>query len=220
MIDLLFHNKLSAAVGYLLYLGFLPLVCYIPFVYGTLPGFAASLVALYYLLLFMQGKKWKWIAYSSVFISFAYLCKTNYVITFIAFVCILFAGEIIEKKKGQYVLAIAALTGCLVFTAFVSNACMESLTGKEVSKGVSTWGRVAMGLQESYRAPGWFNDYVYVNYREAGRDTEAAAENAKVRVKERLLEFSQHPGYFLDFFSKKLLHSGIIRLSRAFGINR
>lgn len=201
---LLFNSRITAISSYLIFLLFLPFACYVTFVYGTIPGFAASMSALYFVLVFLKNYHIKWVFLAGLLISFAYLCKNNYLITFIALLCILLAGGIIERKVKKCTIAMVILILNLFFVITLSHICIKSITGMEVSKGTSAWGFIAMGMQEGNRAPGWFNDYHLSNYREAGRDVELAAENAKIYIKNRIGEFVDQPAYCVEFYSKKI----------------
>ncbi len=201
---LLFHSRTTAVISYLLFLLFLPFACYVTFVYGTVPGFAASIASLYFVLVFLNDFRFKWVFLAGALVAFAYLCKSNYLITFIALLCVLLAGGIIEKKWKRSIIAIAVLICNLLLITMFSHACIKSVTGIEVSKGTSAWGFVAMGMQEGNRAPGWFNDYHLYNYKQSGRDVDLAAKNAKAYINTRIGEFIDQPAYFLEFYSKKV----------------
>ncbi len=201
---ILFPGRVTAIMSYLIFLLFLPFACYVTFVYGTIPGFAASMSALYFVLVFLKEFRIRWVLLAGLLISFAYLCKNNYLITFIALLCILLAGGIVEKKVKKCTIAMGILVVNLFFVITLSHICIKSITGIEVSKGTSAWGFIAMGMQESNRAPGWFNDYHLVNYREAGRDVTVASKNAKADIRNRIGEFVDQPAYCVEFYSKKI----------------
>ncbi len=199
----LFQNKLAGVCSYVLFLLFLPFACYTTFVYGTIPGFAASMASLYYLLRYLKEHRIKFSVLSGALIGFAYLCKNNYLVTFAAFLCILAADMIAEKKWKKQLAGMGILVGSLLLALLLSHVCIKAVTGKEVSKGVPVMNFIAMGLQEGPRAPGWYNSYNILSFREAGRDSQLATENAIPIVKQRIVGFMRDPVYLVEFFSKK-----------------
>ena len=61
----------------------------------------------------------------------------------------------------------------------------SAASGADLSKGVPMTAYLAMGLQESNRAPGWYNEYVEQVYENANYDPEKTSERAKKNIRAR-----------------------------------
>ena len=64
---------------------------------------------------------------------------------------------------------------------------------------------LAMGLRESNRAPGWYDEYVEQVYENANYDPEKTSERAKKNIRARLEEFAKDPAYTFQFFYEKMV---------------
>ena len=99
------------------------------------------------------------------------------------------------------------MTGFLIFVLLgnqIPGFCIEQMSGIEIDKGNSKWAHVAMGLQESDMAPGWYNCYNENLFIAKNYDTEETAREALSSIKASLRNFASHPSYAWEFFHKKL----------------
>ena len=60
-----------------------------------------------------------------------------------------------------------------------------------------------MGLQDSSRAPGWYNKYNADSYKEAGYDSKKQAEAAKEQIARSLQQYADDPAAAMEFFEQK-----------------
>ena len=81
-----------------------------------------------------------------------------------------------------------------------SAASKADLTG-----GIPMTAYLAMGLQESSRAPGWYNEYVDRVYKATGYDPEKTSSRAKKNLRFRMNEFAEDPAYAVCFFHEKMV---------------
>ena len=81
----------------------------------------------------------------------------------------------------------------------------STASGADLNKGVPMTAYLAMGLQESNRAPGWYNEYVEQVYENANYDPEKTSERAKKNIRARLEEFAKDPAYTFQFFYEKMV---------------
>lgn len=196
-------GKKAGIFTYLALLGFIPMWFYVTFVYGTLPGLFFSALALLLEKEYEITEKWRYMAGSLICIFFGVAWKSNYQIFLIALL-LLFFLEGIRKRRWQPFVGAAV---CLLFLCFeltFLSAVMHSITGEPVDGGTPTIGWVAMGLQESSIAPGWYNSYTEIIPVECDHDVEAMKAAAWQNLGETLTLFAEEPDYCLRFFSRKL----------------
>ena len=199
---ILFKNR-QTSIGTMLSLFlFAPLSFYVTFIYGNLFGLATSMVAVWFLLKYLESKKIRYIFVSAINIELAILFKSNYIITLIAMLCLIILYAIKEKRL-KTMLSIILLIVMYFAGNFGINAITKAVTGKERSEGVPAKAFIAMGLQEGPRAPGWYNEYNINTYKSSKYDTKKADKKATKDLKKRIKEMVNNPGYTLDFFYKK-----------------
>ena len=137
-----------------------PLVFYVAFVYGILPGMFLTLVAYYYFIKYTKQKEWYLLVVSAISINIAILFIGNNMIHMIA----IFTAAVIYfiRKKDKKILAF--ILSCL-FLMTASKSIIynyyEATSQKEIAPGVPkiTW--IAMGMQEGDREAGWWNRFNY-----------------------------------------------------------
>lgn len=180
------------------------ILLYSYFIYGNIIGLAFGLLAIKYELKFLDNKKEIDGILSSIFIFMAILSKSNYQVYFIAMIiCAVF--NIINNydvKKLGYL--------CLLIVVFISSSVLptkfiESKTKEKMEDGVSFYSYVAMGLQESDKAPGWYNGFNYDSYAACNNDTEKQIEFSKKEIKKRIDIFTNDLEYADEFFNKKIV---------------
>jgi hypothetical protein len=181
---------------------FFPLTMYTSFLYGNLLGLAFALIALRFEILYFSTYAPKNAFLSLIAIVIAISFKSNYLIFFIA-MFLYAAVELFCRQKKKIFLYICLLIAALVLQHSITTAVIEKKVGHDLSSGVSSWSWIAMGLQESYRAPGWYNGYNISSYQECNYDSDLQAELAKENIWERLLFFYNNRSSALEFFTRK-----------------
>lgn len=198
---------LTRKIVILLTFAFLPNLFYLFFVYGTVPGFACLIIALYFTIRTLK-KNCKWSLFLSlVFMSIACMVKKNFLIGGIALILV----YLVTYLKKQQLLHIAAIAG-LACTLIVPNRLLisryESLTGSTLTNGMPSTLYIAMGLQENINdwcAFGWYNHFNDATYNSTNYDAELSSQIAKESIMERLGTFASDPGYAFSFFREKLI---------------
>lgn len=199
----LYFGKRAGRLTYLALLGFIPMWFYVTFVYGTLPGLCFSTLALLLEKKYEDTEKWSYMAGSLICIFFGVAWKSNYQIFLIALMILFFLDGIRKRKWKPFVgAAISLLLLCFELTAI--SALMHHITGEPVDGGTPTIAWVAMGLQESSIAPGWYNSYTEIIPVEYDHDVEAMKTAAWQNLGDTLTLFAEEPEYCLRFFSRKL----------------
>ena len=199
----LYFGKMAERFTYLGLLGFIPMWFYVTFVYGTLPGLCFSAAALLFEKKYEDTDKWQYMAGSLLCIIFGVAWKSNYQIFLIALMILFFMDGLRRKKWLPFAGAAVSLL-LLCFELTVISGIMHRITGEPVDGGTPTIAWVAMGLQESSIAPGWYNSYTEIIPVEFDHDVEAMKAASWQNLKETLELFADQPEYCLRFFSRKL----------------
>lgn len=185
---------------------FLPFTFYITFIYGTIPGFAFSSLALYFeQRFFKEGRKdggWGDLFTAAICISLAVLLKSNYLIVLAAMLIYLLTCGIFRKKL-QFIAAAVILTALYIGSGKMVNLYLEAVTGQPVSKGSPMLAWVEMGLTEGSRGPGWYNGYNIGVFSDHDLDPEETLIVVKADLKDTLQEFAEAPQMAADFFIRK-----------------
>lgn len=193
----LFYKTLSGCML------FLPLAFYICFVYGNLIGLALSTGAVYYQCMYLKGREKKDIVLASVMIGGAVLLKSNYLITLVAMVIVLFMDTIMKRARRS-LLGIVVIVLVYLGLQIGTQTCIEAITGEKVSDGVPKLAWVAMGLQEGSRASGWYNGYNKEVYVHNDFDAHKANEESKKAIQQSLKEFLSNKKEGVCFFTRKV----------------
>ncbi|MGX7112615.1 membrane protein [Gemella cuniculi] len=179
-----------------------PLIFYVAFVYGILPGMFLTLLAYYYFIKYTQKKKWYMLVVSLFTINLAMLFIGNNLIHMLA----IFAIAVIYFLKNKDVKIIAFIFSCLFLMSasksIISNY-YEVKSQKEISPGVNkiTW--IAMGMQEGDREAGWWNRFNYDIMPEEDYNGDRIKEISINSIKQRLNVFRDNPKYMVDFYKRK-----------------
>jgi len=201
--DMLFRDKFITQTTTILCIGFIPLFMYIFFVYNTILGFMFAMLSAYFFLRYIFADRKRFAIVSFICISAAFLLRQSHILFIIAMI-IVGVWLIVKRIKPAKTLALLAsfIIVILFATSFV-NSLVEIKTGKTVQQGVPITASIAMGMQESPRAPGWYNRYSLTVLEDAGFDSDLADEAARQEIADRVKVFSENPLYALEFFYKK-----------------
>lgn len=196
-------GRLSRLALYLTGIFFLPLILYVTFVYGTMPGLALSLTAIAAEMRFLEKYRIRDMLLASVLIAAAVMLKSNYLIFFIGMFIYALVRMVKDKRAAAAGLAFAMLVSYLILW-LGARTFIQQKTGEALGKGVSSWSWIAMGLQENTkRANGWYNSYNSYTYTESGYDTKKQAQLAKKEIGSRLEYFMENKAEALRFFVEK-----------------
>jgi hypothetical protein len=111
----------------------------------------------------------------------------------------------ISEKYPIYLLylllAVAAFTGINT----VEQNVYEKRTGIEFGDTIPNTAYLAMAMQDSSMAPGWFNGFNHVTYRLNDYNEEITDQISREYIRERLQEFSDEPIECLRFYYYKII---------------
>ena len=196
------YGKIVARFTYFALLAFVPMWLYMTFVYGTIPGLFLGVLSFYLEKKYEENKKWTTLLASLLSMAIAVAWKSNYQIFLIAWMLILLL-HFMQSKELVSLFGSAAALILLCFELTCISLFVQSITGESVEGNTPTITWVAMGLQESSIAPGWYNAYTENMYAEHHYDKEAISQASIENIKERMELFSKEPMYGIRFFFRK-----------------
>lgn len=185
---------------------FLPMLLYTSLIYGNLPGFACSIMAVYLELKWFRDRKFLYAIFSAVFISIGIILKSNSLIIFCAIIIYAFFQLLSAKNKKKTALYILMLILCYMAGSHLVQWGMESLSGQELLQGMpkSTW--IAMGLEDvpDATAPGFWTGYSVDIWRENGCDYARSNTAAWQIILKRVHAYMEDWRYTLNVFGRKI----------------
>ncbi len=182
---------------------FYPLQIYCTFVYGTIPGLALAIVSFYHALLFYKDNKKLHCIISIIAICISMQFKQNFLIFFIALFLHSIISALRHKKRILWLLPLLLVIAYPV-QARLPAAITRSVTGITPAAGASSYSWIAMGLQDSDLAEGWYNGYNVNTYEECGYDSDLQSKMAIDEIKSRISYFVKSPYDAVNFFTRKL----------------
>lgn len=193
----------GTAIGtYLALLWFFPAWSYVTFVYGTIPGLCCALWGVLQEKKFEETDKNRHLILTGILLLFAVLWKSNYIIFVIA-VSIMLSVYAVREGKIKPLLGIVWTVGLYLAGNQGVLAFVEAVTGSDAGRGILFIGSIVDGLQESVRAPGWYNGYAEILYSKYRDDTALMKMLAVEDLKSTVSVFAQQPDYALRFFARK-----------------
>lgn len=185
----------------------LPPILFCSFTYGNIPGLMFSALAVWQLLSVSpahRGQNWLHAVLAALFIGLGIALKKNSMIILAAMLIVLVIRLIRKPMLCQAVCILLCAVSAWGFAAG-AQAHYEKRFGLDFGKGIPMSSWAAMGLSDSYIAPGWYNaKYTVVNFRNCGMNPEKANEQSVQVIRERLSEMKQNPKAAAAFFSEKL----------------
>lgn len=198
-----FDTTHSSLAFYIVSFLFVPYAFYVTFLYGTAIGLFLAIAACEQFLKYMEVKSSRSMINCTVLILLAYLFKSNFLIFLLGFLAVL-VFDFLKKINFRHILFGCILVCSLVLCNHSMTAFTEHLTGIHSDGGVPKILFIAMGLQESNLAPGWWTGYHDKIFLENNFDVEASKEAGEKRIQKRLKQMKKDPHYGVSFFLKKL----------------
>lgn len=184
--------------------GWIPLMLYVVFVYGVIPGLFCAIYGILCTMRFLQNGESKYAFGLIILISLASILKSNYLIFAIAIAIILLV-KAIQKKRGKLFLISILLIISISGLSRTVTKIYEVRSEMELTDGMPASAWIAMGMQEGPMGEGWYNGYSSQIYKENGYSTEAADEVAKEFIKQQIAAFIDNPRECLTFYYKKVV---------------
>lgn len=202
--DRLFKDeRITNLCVFLLSLSIVPIISCV-FVYGILPGMAFAIVAVYCEIRYILDNKKILGIVSALCICIAMMIKSNYLIWLIAMCGILF---VMTWKRKKYIWDIVILILMVVPSMMIQptiKSMYEKRSGVELGDSIPYASWIAMGLNETDLAPGWYNYFhTLTNFEISEFNASVASERSVEEIKNRIKYFKENPQYMNDFFYKK-----------------
>ena len=198
-------KKVSSAFLYLSLFN-LPFIMYSSFIYGEIPSLAAMSVAVFFLCRFEKkhGAPALNISFMVVFMVLSVFVRKNSLIFIIAALIVLVLIFMKNHKKEYLITAIASFIACLVILPLtLENYELEAK--EDVSKGVTMYSYIAMGMQDSSRGPGWYNGFNFDTYKNTGMDSKETNKISSKAIEDRVRYFKENPKECYTFYRDKFL---------------
>lgn len=199
--------KVNKILLFLLILTFISLPMLSTFIYGDIPSLALCLFSVYFMMKYTETKKWKYPIAASVLTMIAYMLRMNSLIFIIATVIYLLLNlfkEITKKPWRENLLNVLIVGIYIVVSIIPSSIVKNYYLGKynlDKNKEYPTISYILMAMEEGPRANGWYSEEIG---EYALKNSEAASEEYKDKVKNRLIYFSENIGYTFDFYINKI----------------
>lgn len=180
-------------------------ILFCTFTYGNISGFAFATLAMWQFLEIRQGARgWIHAVLCALCLGVSVCIKKNFTIVLVAILIVGFIRLIRSRRVGDLVCLILCTATVFSFPLAVQKH-YERRANFDFGKGIPMISWLAMGLNESYIAPGWYGgQYTVTNFHAHEMDSDAAAEASKAVIQERLEVFKEDKAYTNDFFAKKI----------------
>lgn len=201
---LIFKKRSIEFFTIILLVGCFQPILFCTFAYGNIIGMCCALWASYFLIKYFQTSKYILLIPCAVLLTVSTLAKFNNMIYVVAFVVMLIIHTI-KQKKWQSIAFALAICIMAVGTSNLVIMSYENRANTTFKSGVSQILYLDMGLNESYMAPGWYNDMAKSTYINNGLDNKQADKAAMDNISNRFKYNFSDVDYAVDFFGKKIL---------------
>lgn len=199
---LVFEKKGVANITLILTMLGFQLLLYTGFVYGNISAFGMGLIAVFLQILYFKRRKLRYAFVSVILIVISILLRNNNLIWLCAMALFYLIDAFLAKKLWPVFFIVLMIAGNFLAGVAV-NAYYARATGNPENEGVPKIAWVAMGLQESEKAPGWYNEYSRAAYEQNGFDAEETKREAWESIGQSLERFGEDPAYAARFFYEK-----------------
>lgn len=214
IIDKLFKSSYISACYFVLILFCFPLLLYALRVYGDIPSISLFTVCLWTIIELAGEKTFKatnrkkryifLMVTGTLCLAVSVSTRKTIIICIIALLIIILLTAIYQKRFSFIILLLCYL---LVTTATLPaiTYSYELRADNQLDDGTPALAYIAMGMQNSPRANGWYNGFNYNVYVETGHDLAFAKMYSKKKIEEKLTCFKENPQEAFDFYIEKYL---------------
>lgn len=214
-IDMLFHNYKINITYLLLMICNVPFLFYTSFVYGEIPSISLFSLGYFCILKIFEksintaSSNIKQLPWGYMFLSFAsfagcMMLRKNAMILMIAVMGVVLF-ECIRHGKKSFLCMLSIYAIITFLTLPTIQKIYEHRAGNELSSGVTALSYIAMGMQESNRAQGWYNGFNLTTYENSGLNKELANQVSGAAIAERSQFFKENPSQAVGFYVGKYL---------------
>lgn len=196
-------NKILLVLSFL----FLPHIFFILFVYGINYGLFLVLLSLFFLIRFIDDKKWVNFVGTLIPLVLAVIIRSNYIIMAMTIFIILILDFLRTKSWKNILLAILPFILISLLNGLLVNSYEKASKVSEID-GEPKIAWVAMGLDDNptyNRLPGWYDAYVENVYTKHNGNEDKITNDSKKLINSRLDTFLKNPEYTFNFFKNKFI---------------
>jgi len=182
---------------------FVPMYFYVNYAYGDLSCAACGVLGIWLLTKFCKSGQIRYAVFLIITMTVGCLARKNIYVVIIAMVIVLMIYGI--KQKNYYSFLVAALL--VVFPLGMLNGIKmyyEMQADAKMVAGQPAILHIAMGMQESWEGPGYYNAYNLKTYVDADKDAAVASQIAKEYIRDRFMEMRQNLSYTKNFYQVKI----------------
>lgn len=171
-------------------------------IYGLIPGVAMTLWAVYFAVCYLKTDRTRNLLPCMLFCALACLFKLNALIAVVA-IAIALTLHALRKKRVVAVVAAVIMVLAALFGSRVPKYSYERELDTTFGSGLdmSVW--MAMGMRESWMAPGWYNSYMWNMHEDLGTDIERYNAQSRTDIADCLQTFRADPSYCAQFYLQK-----------------
>ncbi len=201
-----FPDRRVVTVQAALLLAFFPYGFYCVMFYGNVIGLGFASLAIFLVVVWLDTGRAGYLCGSAAAMVLSIVFKQNDALVLVGLVLLMLMqpmgeGKLTLKKAG----AAAAFVLAVILGIQLPDLIVRAHTGMNLSgTGNSMYAHIAMGLQDSEDAPGWYNTYNEAIFAECGYDKAETARTAKRSLTETLRYYTDNPGIGWSFIHRKL----------------
>lgn len=201
---LAFEKSDKVGIGvWLLLILFYPFAMFVLFCYGTMIGFMFAAIAIMCLLQYFKSDKIKMLLLAAIAMSLSMFFKSNYIIVIIG-MCIFLLYNALTKKSVRSFIGIVLIIGIYMLSNLGLNSLVSAITKTPVADGIPKIAWIAMGIQETSNAPGWFTNYNGYIYEKNNRDKDATVKACEELISKRVKFLVTNKRQGARFYYKKI----------------
>lgn len=199
VVDAIWNNKSTSALTKLLISCFPVFFLFVFHNYGDGISLSLIMMAIYFLLCFLDNKKIKYAFWGVVLASLSCILKSNSRVIIIAIAICIVLSCLKERKYGNLLLVVILIVARIA--AFgITDATMEAITKVETPKGMPMINWVCMGMIND----GTFNGTSVGFFEDSGYDYDKSVEISKEFLKKRLRNMCKYPVEATRWFGRKM----------------
>lgn len=219
------NHKVNKTLGAIIIFTFVQLNFLATFIYGDVPSFAFGFLAFYFALKYGNTNKNRYLFFSSIFMSIAYICRENTLIMILAEIFYLILNlknnevktinerenkkqKVILKEKISKIILKFLLILCFAFISILPGKiiCNYEIKKYNLDKNnkitLTSYLLMGMGYNEEETAgPGWYDIKITDNQKVSKREDYVIKENEQ--ISERLEYLRKNPIHAIKFYLRK-----------------
>lgn len=199
----IFENNRAALYSIIGSVGFVPMYFYVNYAYGDLSMAACGILGVWCMIKFCKTKQIRYAVAQLMVMTIGYLTRTNTLIILIAMCIVLLVYGISQKDWKMFLISVLIVCMPLMSSELLLNS-YEKKANVEMLEGAPAVLTIAMGMQDTYEGPGYYNAYNLTVYVNADKNADLAAEIGKQYISERMLELRQDLSYTKNFYLTKI----------------